>query len=149
MSIAPINEIKLVALVYLLAAPLLTGPVTGLALGWRHGRLGRLAGLALGLSVGVLGLMVVVALMHKPDRAEMVLIGPAEFAYPGAPVLEAPGGEVRYMIPAEGPLHGRVTLTSALLYPVRVGAAMVCAWFVTTSLWTLGRMGARFVVRSR
>ena len=141
LSIAPINEIKLVAVVVLLAAPLLTGPVTGLALGWRHGRLGKLAGLALGLSVGVLGLMVVVA--------EMVLTGPAEFAYPGAPAPEASGGEVRYMIPAEGPLHGRVTLTSALLYPVRVGAAMVCAWFVTTRLWTLGRMVARFVVRSR
>ena len=141
MSIAPINEIKLVALVGLLAAPLLTGPVTGLALGWRHGRLGKLAGLALGLSVGVLGLMVVVA--------EMVLIGPGEFAYSVAPAPEAPGGEIRYMIPAEGPLHGRVTLTSALLYPVRVGAAMVGAWFVTTRLWNLGGMGARFVVRSR
>ena len=67
----------------------------------------------------------------------------------GAPAPEASHGEVRYMIPAEGPLHGRVTLTSALLYPVRVGAAMVCAWFVTTRLWTLGRMVARFVVRSR
>ena len=166
LSIAPINEIKLVAVVVLLAAALLTGPVTGLALGWRHGRLGKLAGLALGLSVGVLGLMVVVA--------EMVLTGPEEFAYSvapapeasggevlikgahhggfglgGAPAPEASHGEVRYMIPAEGPLHGRVTLTSALLYPVRVGAAMVCAWFVTTRLWTLGRMVARFVVRSR
>ena len=45
--IEPINEIKLVALVVLLAAALLTGPVAGLALGWRHGRLGRLAGSAL------------------------------------------------------------------------------------------------------
>ena len=126
LSIAPINEIKLVAVVVLLAAPLLTGPVTGLALGWRHGRLGKLAGLALGLSVGVLGLMVVVA--------EMVLTGPEEFAYSVAPAPEASGGEIRYMIPAEGPLHGTVTLTSALLYPVRVGAAMVCAWFVTTRL---------------
>ena len=86
LSIAPINEIKLVAVVVLLAAALLTGPVTGLALGWRHGRLGKLAGLALGLSVGVLGIMVVVA--------EMVLTGPEEFAYSVAPAPEASGGEV-------------------------------------------------------
>ena len=149
LSLAPVNEIKLVALFVLLAAALLTGPVTGLVLGWRHGRIGRLAGLALGLGVGVLSVVVIAVMIDEPSKTEMIWIGPAEFAYPGAPVPEAPGGEVRYMIPAEGPLHGRVTLTAALLYPIRVGAAMVCAWFVTTRLWSLGRMGARFVVRSR
>ena len=78
--IEPINEIKLVALVVLLAAALLTGPVAGLALGWRHGRLGRLAGSALGLGVGVLSVMVVAVMMYEADQAEMVLIGPAAFA---------------------------------------------------------------------
>ena len=56
--------------------------------------------------------------------------------------------EVRYTIPTDGPLHGKVTLVWVLLYPTRVGAAMVCAWFVTTRLWSLGQMVFRFVVRS-
>ena len=56
--------------------------------------------------------------------------------------------EVRYTIPTDGQLHGKVTLVWVLLYPTRVGAAMVCAWFVTTRLWSLGQMVFRFVVRS-
>ena len=168
--IEPINEIKLVALVVLLAAALLTGPVAGLALGWRHGRLGRLAGSALGLGVGVLSVMVVAVMMYEADQAEMVLIGPAAdqaemvligpaaFAEAGDLAPVAIGGEVRYALPVSGteatgahhgPLYGRMTLTWALLYPIRVGAAILCTWFATTLLWSLGRMGARFVVRSR
>ena len=156
--IEPINEIKLVALVGLLAAALLTGPVAGLALGWRHGRLGRLAGSALGLGVGVLSVMVVAVMMYEADQAEMVLIGPAAFAEAGDLAPVAIGGEVRYALPVSGtevtgahhgPLYGRMTLTWALLYPIRVGAAILCTWFATTLLWSLGRMGARFVVRSR
>ena len=156
--IEPINEIKLVALVVLLAAALLTGPVAGLALGWRHGRLGRLAGSAQGLGVGVLSVMVVAVMMYEADQAEMVLIGPAAFAEAGDLAPVAIGGEVRYALPVSGtevtgahhgPLYGRMTLTWALLYPIRVGAAILCTWFATTLLWSLGRMGARFVVRSR
>ena len=156
--IEPINEIKLVALVVLLAAALLTGPVAGLALGWRHGRLSRLAGSALGLGVGVLSVMVVAVMMYEADQAEMVLIGPAAFAEAGDLAPVAIGGEVRYALPVSGtevtgahhgPLYGRMTLTWALLYPIRVGAAILCTWFATTLLWSLGRMGARFVVRSR
>lgn len=156
--IEPINEIKLVALVVLLAAALLTGPVAGLALGWRHSRLGRLAGSALGLGVGVLSVMVVAVMMYEADQAEMVLIGPAAFAEAGDLAPVAIGGEVRYALPVSGtevtgahhgPLYGRMTLTWALLYPIRVGAAILCTWFATTLLWSLGRMGARFVVRSR
>ena len=156
--IEAINEIKLVALVVLLAAALLTGPVAGLALGWRHGRLGRLAGSALGLGVGVLSVMVVAVMMYEADQAEMVLIGPAAFAEAGDLAPVAIGGEVRYALPVSGtevtgahhgPLYGRMTLTWALLYPIRVGAAILCTWFATTLLWSLGRMGARFVVRSR
>ena len=156
--IEPINEIKLVALVVLLAAALLTGPVAGLALGWRHGRLGRLAGSALGLGVGVLSVMVVAVMMYEADQAEMVLIGPAAFAEAGDLAPVAIGGEIRYALPVSGtevtgahhgPLYGRMTLTWALLYPIRVGAAILCTWFATTLLWSLGRMGARFVVRSR
>ena len=156
--IEPINEIKLVALVVLLAAALLTGPVVGLALGWRHGRLGRLAGSALGLGVGVLSVMVVAVMMYEADQAEMVLIGPAAFAEAGDLAPVAIGGEVRYALLVSGtevtgahhgPLSGRMTLTWALLYPIRVGAAILCTWFATTLLWSLGRMGARFVVRSR
>ena len=156
--IEPINEIKLVALVVLLAAALLTGPVAGLALGWRHGRLGRLAGSALGLGVGVLSVMVVAVMMYEADQAEMVLIGPAAFAEAGDLAPVAIGGEVRYALLVSGtevtgahhgPLYGRMTLTWALLYPIRVGAAILCTWFATTLLWSLGRMGARFVVRSR
>ena len=147
--IEPINEIKLVALVVLLAAALLTGPVAGLALGWRHGRLGRLAGSALGLGVGVLSVMIVAVMMYEADQAEMVLIGPAAFAEAGDLAPVTIGGEVRYALPVYGPLYGRMTLTWALLYPIRVGAAILCTWFATTLLWSLGRMGARFVVRSR
>ena len=106
-SLAPINEVKLVALLVLLAAPLVTGTVTGAALGWRRGRLGRLAGSALGLSVGVLAVVVVVAMMEEPDQPEMVLIGPADA---GALAPGDPGVEVKYTIPVNGPLYGEVTL---------------------------------------
>ena len=145
LSQAPVNEIKLVALIVLLAAALLTGPVTGLVLGWRHGRLGRLVGSALGLGVGVLSVVVVAVMIFEPTNPEMVLIGPADA---GALAPGDPGVQVRYTIPVAGPLHGRVTLVWMLLYPVRVGAATLCTWFATTLLWSLARMGARFVVRS-
>ena len=144
LSQAPVNEIKLVALFVLLAAALLTGPVTGLVLGWRHGRLGRLAGSALGLGVGVLSVVVVVVMIFEPTNPRMVLIGPADA---GALAPGDPGVQVRYTIPGDGPLHGRVTLVWMLLYPVRVGAAILCTWFATSLLWSLVRMGARFVVR--
>ena len=144
LSQAPVNEIKLVALFLLLAAALLTGPVTGLVLGWRHGRLGRLAGSALGLGVGVLSVVVVVVMIFEPTNPRMVLIGPADA---GALAPGDPGVQVRYTIPGDGPLHGRVTLVWMLLYPVRVGAAILCTWFATSLLWSLVRMGARFVVR--
>ena len=145
LSLAPVNEIKLVALVVLLAAALLTGPVTGLVLGWRHGRLGRLAGSALGLAVGVAAVIVIAVMVEEPSRTEMVLRGPGDAVTlsPGDP-----GVEVRYSFPIDGPLHGRVTLVWVLLSPIRVGAAMVCAWFVTTRLWSLGQVVSRFVVRS-
>ena len=119
---------------------------------------GRLAGSALGLGVGVLSVMVVAVMMYEADQAEMVLIGPAAFAEAGDLAPVAIGGEVRYTLPVSGtevtgahhgPLYGRMTLTWALLYPIRVGAAILCTWFATTLLWSLGRMGARFVVRSR
>ena len=150
LSQAPVNEIKLVALFVLLAAALLTGPVTGLVLGWRHGRLGRLVGsaLGLGLGVGVLSVVVVAVMIFEPTNPEMVLIGPAAFAEAGDLAPGDPGVQVTYTIPGDGPLHGRVTLVWMLLYPVRVGAAILCTWFATTLLWSLVRMGARFVVRS-
>ena len=107
------------------------------------------AGSALGLGVGVLSVMVVAVMMYEADQAEMVLIGPAAFAEAGDLAPVAIGGEVRYALPVYGPLYGRMTLTWALLYPIRVGAAILCTWFATTLLWSLGRMGARFVVRSR
>ena len=143
-SIAPVNEIKLAALLVLLAAPLLTGPVTGLVLGWRLGVPGRLAGLALGIAVGV-GVVVVVAVMlGETNRTEMILRGPAGA---GTPAPGDPDVEVRYTFPVDGPLHGRVTLVWVLLYPARILAAVLCAWFVTTRLWALGRMASRFVAR--
>ena len=149
LSLAPVNEIKLVALFVLLAAALLTGPVTGLVLGWRHGLIGKLAGLALGLGVGVLSVVVIVVMIDEPSKTEMIWIGPAEFADAGDLAQGDPGVEVRYTIPVDGPVHGKVTLVWMLLYPVRVGAAILCTWFTTTLLWSLARMGARFVVRSR
>ena len=145
LSQAPVNEIKLVALFLLLAAALLTGPVTGLVLSWRHGRLGRLVGSTLGLGVGVLSVVVVAVMIFEPTNPEMVLIGPAGA---GAFAPGDPGVQVTYTIPGDGPLHGRVTLVWMLLYPVRVGAAILCTWFATSLLWSLVRMGARFVVRS-
>ena len=146
LSQAPVNEFKLVALLVLLAAALLTGPVTGLVLGWRHGRLGRLVGSALGLGVGVLSVVVVAVMLFEPTNPEMVLLGPADA---GAFAPGDPGVQVTYAIPGDGPLHGTVTLVWMLLYPVRVGAAILCTWFSTSVLWSLARMGARFIVRSR
>ena len=145
LSLEPINEVKLVALLFLLAAALLTGLVTGAVLGWRHGGLGKLAGLALGLGVGVLAVVVVVAMLEEPDQPAMVLMGPVDT---GTLTPGDPGVEVRYSIPANGPLNGEVTLIGALLYPIRVGAVIVCTRFATVSLWSLIRMGARFVRQS-
>ena len=140
LSIAPINEIKLMALLVLLAAPLLTG----LALGRSRGVPGRMAGLALGLTVGVVAVVVIVAMLGETNRTEMILTGPA-----GAGTLAPgdPGVEVRYTFPVDGSLHGKVTPVWTLLYPARVLAAVLCAWFVTTRLWALGRMASRFVAR--
>ena len=144
LSIAPVNEIKLVALVVLLAAALITGPVTGLALGWRLGRLGKLTGSALGLAVGIVTVIVVAVMVEEPNRTEMILRGPGEA---GTLAPGDPGVEVRYTFPVDGPVHGKVTLVWAMLYPVRVLAVVVCPWFVTARLWSLGRMAFPFVMR--
>ena len=74
----------------------------------------------------------------------MILRGPAGVP---APAPGDPDVEVRYTFPVDGPLHGKVTLVWVLLYPARILAAVLCAWFVTTRLWALGRMASRFVAR--
>ena len=80
----------------------------------------------------------------KEGQARL-LIGPADA---GALAPGDPGVEVKYTITVNGPLYGEVTLIWALLYPIRVGAVIVCTRFATVSLWSLIRMGARFVIRS-
>ena len=145
LSIEPINEVKLVALIVLLAAAFFTGPVTGLVVGWRRGGLGRVGGSALGLAVGVVAVVIIAVMVEEPNRTEMILTGPADA---GTLAPGDPGVEVRYTFPVDGPLHGKVTLVWALLYPARVLAAVLCAWFVTTGLWSLGQMASRFVIRS-
>ena len=145
LSLEPINGARLVSLVALLAAALLTGPAVGLFSGWRYGSLGRLAGLALGLAVGVAAVVVVALMVEEPSRPQLVLIEPADA---GSPLTGEPGGEVRYTFPSNGPLTGEVTLVWALLYPIRVGAVVLCTWFVTTRLWSAARKGARLIVRS-
>ncbi len=77
LSLAPVNEVRLVALGVLLAAALITGPVSGLVSGWSHGRLSRLAGSALGLAVSVEAVVVVALMVEEPSRPQLVLIGPA------------------------------------------------------------------------
>ena len=144
LSIASVNEIKLAPFLLLLAAHLLTGPVTGLVLGWRRGGPGGRAGLALGLAVGVVTVVVIAAMPGETNRTEMILRGPAGA---GTPAPGGPGVEVRYTFPVDCSLHGKVTLVWTLLYPARVLAAVLCTWFVTTRLSALGRIAPRFVAR--
>lgn len=145
LSITPINEVRLVALFVLLAAALVTGSVAGLVSGWRHGSLGRLAGLALGLAVGVAAVVVVALMVEEPSRPQLALIEPADA---GSPMTEEPDAMVWYTSPANGPLTGEVTLVWALLYPIQVGAVVLCTWFAATRLWSVARLAARLFPRS-
>lgn len=144
-SLTPINEVRLVALVVLLAAALLTGPAAGLVSSWRYGRLSRLAGLALGMAVGAAAVVVVALMVEEPSRPQLVLLEPRGS---GSPMTGDPDGKVRYTFPSNGPLTGEVTLVWALLYPIRVGVVVLCTWFATTRLWSVARLGARLIARS-
>ena len=57
-SLCPVNEIKLLASLSFFAVAFITGPATGVTLGWAHGWIVRLTGLAIGSAVGVLAAVV-------------------------------------------------------------------------------------------
>ena len=125
-----VNEVKLVALFSYLVIALLTGLVTGLALGWRRGGLSRLGGITLGSGVGVTA-VVILALMFDSGGVVPVVCDPDLFTFSNGPDI-----------------YGDITVGWTVLYAVRVGAIILSTKFVTTSLWSLaGVVAARFVMR--
>ena len=130
LSLDVVNEVKHVALFSYLVIALLTGSVTGLTLGWRHGGLGRLAGITLGSGVGVTA-VVILAIMFDSGSAVPVACDQIRNTFSNGPDIS-----------------GDITVGWTLLYAVRVGAIILCAKFATTSLWALARVvAARFVMR--
>ena len=131
-SLCPVNEVKLLAFFSLFAVAFLTGPVTGLPLGWRHNWIGKLTGLALGFAVGALA---VVALAHMVDAA-------------GRDLVPVPGEPNRFTFPCGPPdLFGNVTLGWTILYAVKVAATILTTKFATTALWSIGPTIKRSAMR--
>ena len=108
MSVAPVNEIKLVMLAVLLAAPVVAGGTAGLA---------RLGGLAVGLLVGLASALVVVFMLYSNNPN----------CYCDDPL--------RVTFGTDPNTTGRVTLGWLALYPAKLAATVICAWMVAT--WTL------------
>ena len=114
MSIAPFNEIKLVLLAVLLAAPIVAGGMAG----WvqQSGGLARLVGLAVGLLVGLASALVVVFMLYHDN-----------------PNCHCDG--VRVTSGTYPDTTGRITLGWLALYPAKLAAAVITTWVVT--MWTL------------
>ena len=130
LSLDVVNEVKHVALFSYLVIALLTGSVTGLTLGWRHGGLGRLAGITLGSGVGVTA-VVILAIMFDSGSPVPMACDPDWYTFSSGPDIS-----------------GDITVGWTLLYAVRVGAIILSTKFATTSLWALARVvAARFVMR--
>ena len=132
LSLCPVNEVKLLAFLFLFVAAFLTGPATGLILSRRHNWIGKLTGLAIGSAVGALA---VVALAHMVDAA-------------GRDLVPVPGEPNRFIIPCGPPdLSGSVTLGWTMLYAVKVAATILTTKFATTSLWSIGPIVKRSAMR--
>lgn len=120
MSAAPINEIKLVLLVVLLASPILAGGMAGWA--QRSGGLARLGGLAVGLMVGLASALVVVFMLyHNNPNCYCDGVRVTSGTYPDA--------------------TGRITLGWLALYPAKLAAAVITTWMVATWLLEAARAG--------
>ena len=131
-SVCPVNEIKLLAFLFLFAVAFLTGPATGLILSWRHHWIGKLAGLTIGFAVGALA---VVALAYMVDAT-------------GRDLAPVPGEPNRYTFPCGPPdLSGDVTLGWTILYAMKVAAVILTTKFATTFLWTIGPTVMRTAMR--
>ena len=121
MSVAPINEIKLVLLVVLLAAPILAGGTAGWA--QQSGGLARLGGLAVGLLVGLASALVVVFMLYHNNPN----------CYCDDPL--------RITFGTDPNTTGRVTLGWLALYPAKLAAAVITTWMVATWLLEAARAG--------
>ncbi len=115
MSIAPVNESKLVLLVVLLAAPVVAGGMAGWA--QQSGGMARLGGLAVGLLIGLVSALVVVFMLYHNNSN----------CYCDDPL--------RVTFSTDPNTTGRITLGWLALYPAKLAAAVICTWMVTT--WTL------------
>ena len=138
LSIYPINEVKLVAFLVLVAVALAVGLATGLTLGWRRGWLGKTTGGVLGFVVGVVAVVIMVAVVAEyPVRTEYVLVGPID-TIPLLPEQYDPRLRATHFGKAAPDIYERITTTWLMLYPIRVGVIAVCTWFATSRLWWLG-----------
>ncbi len=129
LTLCAVNEIKLLAFLSFFAIAFLTGPATGLALGWPHGWLGRLKGLAIGSAVGVLGVVVLTNILDTGGS------------------VPVPGEPGKFTFTCGQDLSGNVTLGWTMLYAVEVAAIILSAKFATTSIWSLGSIVIRTAIR--
>ena len=129
LSLCPVNEIKLLAYFSFFAIALLTGPATGLVMGWSHGWLGRLTGLAIGSAVGVLAVVVLTNILDTSGT------------------VPVPGEPNRVTFTCGPDLSGNVTFGWTMLYAVEVAAIILSAKFATTSIWSLGSIVIRSAMR--
>ena len=114
MSAAPVNEIKLVLLAVLLAAPIVAGGMAGWA--QQSGGLARLGGLAVGLLVGLASALVVVFMLYQNNpNCHCDVVRVTSGTYPDT--------------------TGRITPGWLALYPAKLSAAVITTWMVT--MWTL------------
>ena len=130
-SSCPVNEIKLLASLSFFAVAFITGPATGVTLGWAHGWVVRLTGLAIGSAVGVLE---VVVLTNMLDTGGAVPV---------------PGEPNRFTFTSGCDLSRNVTVVWTMLYVVQVAAIILTTKFATTSLWSLGLIVMGYAVRFR
>lgn len=114
MSVAPVNEIKLL-LVILLASPFLAGGMAGWA--QQSGGLARLGGLAVGLLIGLVSALVVVFMLYSNN--------------PNCHCDDP----LRVTFATDPNTTGRITLGWLALYPAKLAATAICAGMITT--WTL------------
>ena len=130
-TLCQVNEIKLLASLSFFAVAFLTGPATGVTLGWAHGWVVRLTGLTIGSAVGVLA---VVVLTNMLDTGGAVPV---------------PGEPNRFTFTCGWDMSGNVTVVWTLLYVVQVAAIVLTTRFATTSLWSLGLIVMGSAIRFR
>ena len=130
-SLCPVNEIKLLASLSFFAVAFITGPATGVTLGWAHGWIVRLTGLAIGSAIGVLAAVVLTNMLDTGGRV---------------PVPGEPGS---FALTCGWDMSGNVTVVWTMLYVVQVAAIVLTTKFATTSLWSLGLIVMGSAIRFR